>query len=105
MAPDWDWHHMAVAAGARKILEAGAKTLKRVHLELGGKSVAIFLDTDNLDMIAPQAAGPTFFHAGQGCAMSTRVLIPREAHDTFVQKMCDFVFMIFTIALPSTQAA
>jgi aldehyde dehydrogenase (NAD+) len=85
----------------RKILEAGAKTLKRVHLELGGKSVAIFLDTDNLDMIAPQAAGPTFFHAGQGCAMSTRVLIPREAHDTFVQKMCDFVSGMVKIGDPA----
>src|SRR3989442_1262538 len=80
----------SVATG-RKILEAAAKTLKRVHLELGGKSVAIFLDTDNLDLIAPQAASPTFFHAGQGCAMPTRVLIPREAHDTLVQKMVDFV--------------
>jgi acyl-CoA reductase-like NAD-dependent aldehyde dehydrogenase len=72
-------------------MEAAAKTLKRVHLELGGKSVAIFLDTDNLDMIAPQAASPTFFHAGQGCAMTTRILIPRDAHDPLVQKMVDFV--------------
>src|SRR5436190_644846 len=80
----------SVATG-KKIMEAAAKTLKRVHLELGGKSVAIFLDTDNLDLIAPQAASPTFFHAGQGCAMTTRVLIPREAHDTLVQKMVDFV--------------
>src|SRR5437762_2737552 len=80
----------SVATG-KKIMEAAAKTLKRVHLELGGKSVAIFLDTDNLDLIAPQAASPTFFHAGQGCAMNTRVLIPREAHDTLVQKMVDFV--------------
>jgi acyl-CoA reductase-like NAD-dependent aldehyde dehydrogenase len=80
----------SVATG-KKILEAAAKTLKRVHLELGGKSVAIFLDTDNLDLIAPQAASPSFFHAGQGCAMTTRVLIPREAHDPLVQKMVDFV--------------
>ncbi len=80
----------SVATGKR-IMEAAAKTLKRVHLELGGKSVAIFLDTDNLDLIAPQAVSPTFFHAGQGCAMSTRVLIPRDAHDTLVQKMVDFV--------------
>jgi aldehyde dehydrogenase (NAD+) len=80
----------SVATG-KKIMAAAGQTLKRVHLELGGKSVAIFLDTDNLDMIAPQAASPSFFHAGQGCAMSTRVLIPRDAHDTLVQKMVDFV--------------
>src|SRR5256886_14223221 len=80
----------SVATG-KKIMETAAKTLKRVHLELGGKSVAIFLDTDNLDLIAPQAASPTFFHAGQGCAMTTRVLVPREGHDHLVQKMVDFV--------------
>jgi aldehyde dehydrogenase (NAD+) len=72
-------------------MEAGAKTLKRIHLELGGKSVGIYLDTDNVDMMAPVAAGPAFFHAGQGCAMSTRVLVPKEIHDPFVQKMVDFV--------------
>ncbi|TMA48696.1 MAG: aldehyde dehydrogenase family protein [Deltaproteobacteria bacterium] len=54
----------------KKILEAAARTMARVHLELGGKSVAIHLDTDNLDMLAPQAASPSFFHSGQGCAMS-----------------------------------
>ena len=80
----------SVATG-KKIMAAAAATLKRVHLELGGKSVAIFLDTDDLDSIAPQAASPTFFHAGQGCAMTTRILVPREAHDHLVQKMVDFV--------------
>jgi len=90
----------SVATG-KKIMEAASKTLKRVHLELGGKSVAIFLDTDNLDMIAPQAASPSFFHAGQGCAMTTRVLIPREAHDTLVQKMVDFVRGMVKIGDPA----
>jgi acyl-CoA reductase-like NAD-dependent aldehyde dehydrogenase len=90
----------SVATG-KKIMEAAAKTLKRVHLELGGKSVAIFLDTDNLDMIAPQAASPTFFHAGQGCAMTTRVLIPRDAHDALVQKMVDFVRGMVKIGDPA----
>ena len=90
----------SVATG-KKIMEAAAKTLKRVHLELGGKSVAIFLDTDNLDAIAPQAASPSFFHAGQGCAMTTRVLIPREAHDTLVQKMVDFVHGMVKVGDPA----
>ncbi|HYR95547.1 MAG TPA: aldehyde dehydrogenase family protein [Candidatus Binatus sp.] len=90
----------SVATG-KKIMEAAAKTLKRVHLELGGKSVAIFLDTDNLDLIAPQAASPTFFHAGQGCAMTTRVLIPRDAHDPLVQKMVDFVGAMVKIGDPA----
>jgi aldehyde dehydrogenase (NAD+) len=90
----------SVATG-KKIMEAASRTLKRVHLELGGKSVAIFLDTDNLDMAAAQASGPTFFHAGQGCAMSTRVLVPRDAHDTLVQKMVDFVNGMVKIGDPA----
>jgi len=90
----------SIATG-KKIMEAASRTLKRVSLELGGKSVAIFLDTDNLDLIAPQAASPTFFHAGQGCAMTTRVLIPREAHDTLVQKMVDFVQGMVKIGDPA----
>jgi len=90
----------SVATG-KKILAAAASTLKRVHLELGGKSVAIYLDTDDLDVIAPQAASPTFFHAGQGCAMTTRVLVPREAHDHLVQKMVDFVRGVVKVGDPA----
>jgi len=90
----------SVATG-KKILAAAAATLKRVHLELGGKSVAIFLDTDDLDVIAPQAASPAFFHAGQGCAMTTRVLVPREAHDHLVQKMVDFVRGVVKVGDPA----
>ena len=90
----------SVATG-KKIMAAAAATLKRVHLELGGKSVAIYLDTDDLDVIAPQAASPTFFHAGQGCAMTTRVLVPREAHDHLVQKMVDFVRGVVKVGDPA----
>ena len=75
----------------KKIMEAASKTLKRVHLELGGKSVGIYLDTDGYDMLAMVACGPAMFHAGQGCAMSTRVLVPKSIHDDFVAKMAGFV--------------
>jgi len=90
----------SVATG-KKILAAAAQTMARVHLELGGKSVAIHLDTDNLDMVAPQAASPSFFHSGQGCAMSTRVLIPQEAHDALVEKMVGFVQGMVKIGDPA----
>ncbi len=85
----------------KRIMAAAAQSLKRVHLELGGKSVSIFLDTDNLDMLAPQAASPSFFHAGQGCAMSTRVLIPQHAHDALVEKMVGFVGGMVKIGDPA----
>jgi len=90
----------SVATG-RKILDAAAKTLKRVHLELGGKSVGIYLDTDNLDANAMVASGPAMFHAGQGCAMATRVLVPKEVHDPFVEKMKGFVESFVKIGDPA----
>jgi len=80
----------SVATG-KAIMAAASKTLKRVHLELGGKSVGLYLDTDNLQMQAMTACGPAMFHAGQGCAMSTRVLVPAEKHDEFVQVMAGFI--------------
>jgi len=85
----------------RRIIQASAGNLKRVHLELGGKSVAIFLDTDDLDSIAPVAASPSFFHSGQGCAMSTRVLVPAAAHDQLVEKMVAFVGGIVKVGDPT----
>jgi len=75
----------------KKVALAAASTLKRVHLELGGKSAQIVLDDFELDAAAPPSAGPTFFHAGQGCAMTTRVLVQRRRHDALVEKMVSFV--------------
>jgi aldehyde dehydrogenase (NAD+) len=75
----------------RQILAAGADRLRRIHLELGGKSAHILLDGDNLDMVAPALAAPTFFHSGQGCAMGTRVLVPRSVADRVVERMVGFV--------------
>ena len=75
----------------RQILAAAADRLRRVHLELGGKSAHILLDGDNLDMAAPSLAAPTFFHSGQGCAMGTRVLVPKAIADKAVEKMAAFV--------------
>ena len=90
----------SVATG-KKIMEAAAKTLKRVHLELGGKSVGIYLDPDDLDMAPMVACGPAMFHAGQGCAMSTRVLVPAAVHDPFVEKMKGFVASFVKVGDPA----
>ncbi|MBM4405335.1 MAG: aldehyde dehydrogenase family protein [Chloroflexi bacterium] len=78
----------SVATG-KKIMEAGSKTLKRVHLELGGKSPLIILDDANLDMAVPAASAPAFMHSGQGCVNTTRVLVSRKNHDMLVQKMAN----------------
>jgi aldehyde dehydrogenase (NAD+) len=56
----------------------GATTMKRVTLELGGKSPTILLDDAKLDQAVPAALGLAFMNSGQACAAGTRLLVPRK---------------------------
>ena len=69
----------------RSIMAAAAPTLKKVFLELGGKSAAIVLDDADLAAAAGATAFTACIHAGQGCAITTRLLVPRERYDEAVQ--------------------
>jgi aldehyde dehydrogenase (NAD+) len=89
----------SVATGKR-IMEAAAKTLKRVHLELGGKSALLVLDDYDLDEAVMNAASPAFFHAGQGCAINTRVLVPKSKHDALVEKLTGFLGAMVRVGDP-----
>ena len=62
----------------QRIMEKGAPTLKRVFLELGGKSATIVLDDADFATSVPSGIA-VCFHAGQGCAIQTRMLLPRSA--------------------------
>lgn len=68
----------------RHIMAMGAPTMKRFFLELGGKSAQIILDDADL---ASTVGGAAFVcvHAGQGCAMMTRTLVPRSRYDEAVE--------------------
>jgi aldehyde dehydrogenase (NAD+) len=70
-------------AVGKKIMENGAPTLKRVFLELGGKSANIILD-DAPNFKHAVADAKVIFHAGQGCALPTRLLVPRSRYDEAV---------------------
>jgi aldehyde dehydrogenase (NAD+) len=72
-------------ATGRAIMAAAAPTLKKVFLELGGKSAAIVLDDADLKAAVGTAAFSVSIHAGQGCALTTRLLVPRERYDEAVQ--------------------
>ncbi len=63
----------------RRIMEKGAPTLKRLFLELGGKSAAIFLD-DAPYFAETVAQMMCVYHAGQGCANLTRLLVPESRY-------------------------
>ncbi|OLT21673.1 aldehyde dehydrogenase [Actinomadura sp. CNU-125] len=71
-------------ATGRKVMGAAADTVKRVTLELGGKSAAVFLDDAPLELIVPSMAGAVCVHAGQGCTQLTRLLVPRAKLDDAV---------------------
>jgi aldehyde dehydrogenase (NAD+) len=63
----------------KRIMEKGGPTLKRLFLELGGKSANIVLD-DAPDFAATVMRSIVCFHAGQGCAIATRLLVPRSRY-------------------------
>jgi aldehyde dehydrogenase (NAD+) len=72
-------------ATGRAIMAAAAPTLKKVFLELGGKSAAIALDDADVASVAGATAFAACIHAGQGCAITTRLVVPREKYDEAVQ--------------------
>ena len=70
----------SVAVG-ETIMRDGAKTMKRVTLELGGKSPTILLDDAALDQAIPSALVMAFLNSGQACAAGTRLLVPKSQLD------------------------
>jgi aldehyde dehydrogenase (NAD+) len=74
-------------ATGRRIAEKAAPTLKRLFLELGGKTANILLDDADLDVHLPLAALWVTVHAGQGCHLPTRLLAPRASYDEVVERV------------------
>ena len=71
-------------AVGKRIMEKGAATMKRTFLELGGKSATIVLDDADFDS-ALLAGIAVCYHAGQGCAIQTRMVVPRSRYDEAVE--------------------
>jgi len=71
-------------AVGRKIMAAASETVKRVFLELGGKSAVIMLDDADFTGASMFAAFSMVSHAGQGCALTSRLLVPKSHHDEIV---------------------
>src|SRR6202048_417751 len=72
-------------AVGKRIMAAASETVKRVFLELGGKSAVIMLDDADFAGAAMFAAFSMVTHAGQGCALTSRLLVPKKHHDEIVQ--------------------
>jgi betaine-aldehyde dehydrogenase len=71
------------------IARAAADTLKRVHLELGGKAPVVVFDDADLDVALETIAGTGYYNAGQDCTAATRVLAGPKVHDAVVAGLAE----------------
>ena len=68
----------------QKMLEAATKTLKRTHLELGGKAPVIVFDDANIEAAIEGIKVFGFYNAGQDCTAACRIYVQKKAYDKFV---------------------
>lgn len=78
-------------AVGKTILRTGAETLKRVTLELGGKSPVLILDDADLKTAVPMALQAGFMNSGQACIAGTRILVPESRLEEIEALMIDEV--------------
>ena len=83
-----------------KIMRDGAATMKRITLELGGKSPTIVLDDAALDRAIPAALTMAFLNSGQACAAGSRLLVPTTGLDAVKQAIRD-AMRAFTVGDPA----
>jgi acyl-CoA reductase-like NAD-dependent aldehyde dehydrogenase len=74
--------------GAR-IMKLAADGIKRISLELGGKSPSLIFPDADLDQAVTASLTAIYFNAGQMCAARSRTLVHESVHDAFVEKMAD----------------
>ena len=76
-------------AVGRRILELAAPTIKKVTLELGGKSANIVCADADLDVAVDGSLFGTFFHQGQMCESGTRLFVHDDVYEPFMQRLVD----------------
>ncbi|MFT3978418.1 MAG: aldehyde dehydrogenase family protein [Sphingomonas bacterium] len=74
----------------RRIVEGSASNIKRVQLELGGKSPDIVFADADLDIAVPGAAMGVYGNTGQVCVAGSRLFVQRSIHDEFVERLKAF---------------
>ncbi|MGA8016427.1 MAG: aldehyde dehydrogenase family protein [Candidatus Dormiibacterota bacterium] len=73
----------------RQVMRGAAQGIKRVTLELGGKSANIIFEDSDLERAAASAPGAVFGNAGQDCCARSRILVQRSIYDRFVGLLVD----------------
>ncbi len=69
----------------KRVSEVASDTVKRVALELGGKSPSVILDDANLEEAVQRSVSNAFLNSGQTCTAWTRMLVPADKHDEAVR--------------------
>ena len=80
----------------KAIARAASDSLKRVHLELGGKAPVIIFDDADVDAVVATLAEGSYYNSGQDCTAPCRVLAGPKVHDRFVAGLTDAVGAIKT---------
>src|SRR5919201_662966 len=75
-----------VATG-KEVARAASDSLKRVHLELGGKAPVVVFDDADLTAVAKGIRDAGFYNSGQDCTAATRILVGAGAHDDFLAEL------------------
>ena len=78
----------SVRAGM-EVAEAAARSLKRVHLELGGKAPVVVFDDADIEAAAAGIAAAGYFNAGQDCTAATRVLVGPKIYGEFLAALAE----------------
>lgn len=78
-------------ATGKRVAKIAADSVKRLHLELGGKAPVIVFDDADLDLAAETLKSAGYWNSGQDCTAATRVLAGPAVYDAFVEKLSDQV--------------
>ena len=78
-------------ATGKRVAQIAAGTVKRLHLELGGKAPVIVFDDADLDLAAETLKSAGYWNSGQDCTAATRVIAGPNVYDGFVSKLADQV--------------
>ena len=78
-------------ATGKRVAKIAADTVKRLHLELGGKAPVVVFDDADLDQVAETLRFAGYWNSGQDCTAATRVIAGPKVYDNFVAKLADQV--------------
>ena len=85
----------SVAAG-KEVARAASRTLKRVHLELGGKAPVVIFDDADVAAVAENLKGSSFYNSGQDCTAPCRLITGPRIHDDMVSALTEAAASVIT---------